>query len=89
MEAKVDLQLVLFFNCPNDVCKERCLSRGTGRSDDNVDSLEKRFKVFDLETMPIVDYYEQKYLVRRVNSEKPPELVFADVQQAFNDYNAK
>lgn len=81
MEAKVDLQFVLFFDCSNDVC--------TGRSDDNVQSLEKRFKVFSLETMPIVDYYEQKHLVRRVNSEKSTELVFADVQQAFNDYYAK
>lgn len=65
------------------------MSRDTGRSDDNVQSLEKRFKVFGLETMPIVDYYEQKYLVCRVNGEKPTELVFADVQRVFNEYYAK
>lgn len=88
MESKVDLQFVLFFDCPIDVCKKRCLSRGTGRSEDNDSTLEKRFTVFHSEEMPIVDHYEQKHLVRRVNSEKPPDLVFEDVQQVFIDYNA-
>lgn len=89
MESKVNLQFVLFFECADGVCIDRCLNRGTGRSDDNMDSLKKRFNVFHNETMPIVDHYEKKYLVRRVNSEKPSELVFDDVKQAFNDYNAK
>lgn len=89
MEAKVNLQFVLFFECPDGVCIDRCLNRGTGRSDDNIDSLKKRFNVFYTETMPIVDYYDKKNLVRRVKSEKPAELVFEDVRQAFNDYDAK
>lgn len=89
METKVNLQFVLFFECGDGVCIDRCLNRNTGRSDDNIDSLKKRFEVFHADTMPIVDYYEKKYLVRRVNSEKPPELVFDDVKQAFNDFNAK
>lgn len=89
MEAKSNLQFVLFFECPDDVCIDRCLGRGTGRTDDNIDSLKKRFNVFHTETMPIVDHYEKKYLVRRVNGEKPAELVFEDVRQAFSDYDAK
>lgn len=89
MEAKVKLQFVLFFECPDAVCIDRCLNRGTGRTDDNVDSLKKRFNVFYSDTMPIVDHYEKQNLVRRVNGEKPPELVFEDVRQAFNDFDAK
>lgn len=89
MENKVNLQFVLFFECPDDVCIDRCLNRGTGRVDDNMDSLKKRFNVFHNETVPIVDYYEQKSLVRRVKSEKPAELVFDEVRQAFADYDAK
>lgn len=89
MESKVNLQFVLFFECPDAVCIDRCLNRGIGRVDDNVESLQKRFKVFRDETMPIVDYYDQKYLVRRVESEKPADLVFADVRQAFADFDAK
>lgn len=89
MEAKVNLQFVLFFDCPDSVCIDRCLNRGTGRTDDNIDSLKKRFNVFYSETMPIVDHYERQTLVRRLNSEKPAELVFEDVRQAFTDYDAK
>ena len=89
MEAKVNLQFVLFFDCPEAVCIDRCLNRGTGRSDDNLESLKKRFDVYYSETMPIIDYYEKQYLVRRVNSEKPADLVFDDVRQAIDDYNAK
>lgn len=89
MEAKVNLQFVLFFDCPDAVCIDRCLNRGTGRTDDNIDSLKKRFNVFYSETMPIVDHYERKCLVRRLNGEKPAELVFEDVREAFADYDAK
>lgn len=89
METKVNLQFVLFFDCPDAVCIDRCLNRGTGRTDDNIDSLKKRFNVFYGETMPIVDHYERQTLVRRLNSEKPAELVFEDVRQAFADYDAE
>lgn len=89
METKVKLQFVLFFECGDGICIDRCLSRGTGRTDDNIESLKKRFNVFYTETMPIVDYYDRLDLVRRVNSEKPADLVFEDVRQAFTDYNAK
>lgn len=89
MQNKVDLQFVLFFECPDGICIDRCLSRGTGRVDDNMDSLKKRFEVFHNDSLPIVEYYDKKYLVRRVNGEPPAELVFDDVCKAFSDYNAK
>lgn len=89
MEDKVNLQFVLFFECSDAICIDRCLNRGTGRTDDNIESLKKRFNVFYGDTMPIVDYYDRMNLVRRVNSEKPAELVFEDVRQAFEDYDAK
>lgn len=89
MSDKTDLQFVLFFECPDSVCIDRCLSRGTGRVDDNMDSLKKRFDVFHNESLPIVDYYDKKNLVRRVDSEPPPELVFDEVRKAFADYGAQ
>lgn len=89
MEDKVDLQFVLFFECPDSICIDRCLGRNTGRIDDNMESLKKRFDVFHKDSLPIVDYYDCKYLVRRVDSSPPPELVFEEVRKAFADYDAK
>uniref|UniRef100_A0A0G2JSJ2 Cytidine/uridine monophosphate kinase 1 n=1 Tax=Rattus norvegicus TaxID=10116 RepID=A0A0G2JSJ2_RAT len=45
MDGKADVSFVLFFDCNNEICIDRCLERGksSGRSDDNRESLEKRY----------------------------------------------
>uniref|UniRef100_A0A8V1A1F2 Cytidine/uridine monophosphate kinase 1 n=1 Tax=Gallus gallus TaxID=9031 RepID=A0A8V1A1F2_CHICK len=45
MDGKADVSFVLFFDCDNEICIGRCLERGksSGRSDDNRESLEKRY----------------------------------------------
>jgi len=41
-------------------------SESSGRTDDNMESLKKRFKTFEEETLPIIDYFEKKGKVIRV-----------------------
>ncbi len=36
---------ILFFDCPEDVMTQRLLGRNQGRSDDNIETIKKRFKV--------------------------------------------
>lgn len=48
---------------------------GSGRADDNPESLKKRFNVYLDSTLPIIEYYEKKGLVRRVDSTRTPEEV--------------
>ncbi|XP_071233064.1 UMP-CMP kinase-like isoform X3 [Salvelinus alpinus] len=45
MDGEADVKFVLFFDCSNEVCINRCVERGksSGRTDDNRASLEKRF----------------------------------------------
>src|SRR5437762_1501424 len=52
--------LTLFLSCPEDVLLNRLLSRGktSGRDDDNIESIRKRFRVFEETTLPVVRYYE-------------------------------
>lgn len=86
MSDKAKLLFVLFFECSREVCTQRCLNRGaagSGRSDDNLESLKKRFNTYLNDTMPIIEHYDAQGLVRRVNSENPPEEVFKDVKQVF------
>lgn len=88
MSNKTKLLFVLFFECSRDLCTERCLGRGaagSGRSDDNLESLQKRFNTYLNATMPIIEHYEQKGLVRRVNAESAPEVVFEDVKKLFHE----
>lgn len=91
MSDKVNLQFVLFFDCPLDVCAERCLSRGaagSGRSDDNLESLKKRFDTYLNETKPIIDHYDKLNLVRKIDATRNVEDVFKDVQRIFTEGGA-
>ncbi|KAJ8953544.1 hypothetical protein NQ318_002964 [Aromia moschata] len=87
MAGKVRLQFVLFFDCPLEVCTERCLSRGAGRSDDNMESLRKRFNTYLNETKPIIEHYEDLSLVRRIDATRGVEKVYEDVRRIFEEPN--
>lgn len=67
---------------------ERCLNRGaagSGRSDDNRDSLAKRIKIYISETKPIIEHYDKQKLVKSIDASKSVDEVFGQVKQVFND----
>lgn len=85
MSEKVNLQFVLFFDCPLDICSKRILKRGatSGRVDDNVDSLNKRFNTYSTETKPIIEHYDKQNLVKRIDATRSEEEVYKDVEILF------
>ena len=79
-EGVVDTLAVIFFHC--DIVIEmkktivtrksmtkRILMRATTseRTDDNIESLKKRFNVFETETMSVIKYFDMKKKVIKVN----------------------
>ena len=78
-------QFVLFFDCPEDILEARLLERGktSGRSDDNLESIKKRFKTFISQSMPVVNYFKQTGRVRTIDSSQDADSVFADVCNLF------
>jgi len=68
MSQKVDFKFVLFFDCPEKVMEGRILKRGesSGRSDDNPESIKKRFLTYLHSTVPIVNNYEANGKVVKV-----------------------
>lgn len=82
MEGKADVKFVLFFDCGEEVCINRCLERGksSGRTDDNRESLEKRIQTYLQSTRPIIDLYEKEGKVRTVDASRAVDEVFADVK---------
>lgn len=83
---KVNIQFVLFIECPEDICVERCLKRGqhSGRADDNPESMKKRLETYLNQTMPIVNYYEKLNLVKRIDGSRSIDEVYEDVRQLLN-----
>jgi UMP-CMP kinase len=84
-EVANDLFL-LFLDCPEEVMLGRLLERGktSGRSDDNEETIKKRFKVYEESTRPIIDDFDSRGLVRRVDSNRSLDMVFADVSALFH-----
>lgn len=82
-EVIVPSKFTLFFDCPEDVMQERLLNRGktSGRSDDNAESIKKRFKTFVETSMPVVDYFESEGRVEKVAATESPDAVYKIVQE--------
>ncbi|XP_044747739.1 UMP-CMP kinase-like [Coccinella septempunctata] len=85
----VDLQCVLFFDCPLEECVNRCLKRGaegSGRSDDNEESLRKRIETYLSQTSPIIQHYNMLKLVHTIDASKDPDKVYEDVKKVMSKY---
>ncbi|RWS23133.1 UMP-CMP kinase-like protein [Leptotrombidium deliense] len=90
MADKTNVRFVLYFDCPQEVCVERCLKRGqagSGRSDDNEESLRKRMNTLLNETLPILDLCEKTgYPIKKIKAINSADEVFTDVKQLFQSY---
>lgn len=65
----VESDFLLFFECSAEVMEERLLKRSetSGRADDNIETIKKRFATFEEKTLPVIDHYEQQNKVKKVS----------------------
>ena len=63
--------------------QERLLNRGktSGRSDDNAESIKKRFRTFEETSMPVVEYFEKEGKVVRIDATEGPEEIYEVVKK--------
>ncbi|XP_055375236.1 UMP-CMP kinase [Condylostylus longicornis] len=90
MSDKVNFMFVLFFNCDQKICIDRCLARGkagSGRSDDNEESMKKRISTYVNDSLPIIEHYRKLNKVREIDAAPEPEVVFEAVKLAFRSHN--
>lgn len=59
------VSFTLFLHCPKEELKKRLLERGetSGRADDNVETVLKRFDTFEKESMPVVEQLQRLGMV--------------------------
>jgi UMP-CMP kinase len=86
-ESVCPSRFILFFDCPEDVMQQRLLNRGktSGRSDDNPESIKKRFKVFVETSMPVVNEYEKQNKLVKIPATEAPKDVYAIVKEQMRD----
>mmetsp|Transcript_27450 Transcript_27450/g.37842 ORF Transcript_27450/g.37842 Transcript_27450/m.37842 type:complete len:223 (+) Transcript_27450:14-682(+) len=85
MSAIAETQFLLFLDCPQEIMLSRLLERGktSGRSDDNEESIRKRFLTYEQSTRPIIEYFRSEGKTREVDSNRDIEQVFAEVSLHF------
>lgn len=81
--TKIVPEFVLYFDCAEEEMERRLLNRNQGREDDNIETIRKRFKVFLDSSLPVVEYYDAKGKVRKIDAGKPVEEVFEAVKSVF------
>ena len=69
LELKKKLSCVIQLDVDEKHLKDRILSRGKeeGRSDDNEETLIKRLETYFNETMPLIKYYDEAKLLKKVS----------------------
>jgi adenylate kinase len=77
-----DLSGAVLIDVPDDTVVERINSRGQGRSDDNPETVRERLRVYHAETAPLVAYYDERGLLRRVDGSGDPDAVYAQVRRS-------
>lgn len=86
-KSVVPSKFTLFFDCPEEVMEERLLNRGktSGRADDNLESIKKRFKTFVDTSMPVVDMFEKEGRVVKVVANRAPDEVYGEVKRKIGE----
>lgn len=76
-------KFVLFYDCPEEEMQKRLLKRGetSGRSDDNAESIKKRFKTFVETSMPVVDFFQKQNRVIKIVATKSPDEVYKETKE--------
>ena len=82
-KRNIRVPFILFFDCPLPVLEQRLLQRGqsSGRADDNLDAIKKRFVTFEQESRPVVAQFAEEGRVRLLDGTQTPEAVYAQVRQ--------
>jgi adenylate kinase family enzyme len=77
---------MLFLEVSEPEMEARLLKRGlsSGRSDDNRDTIVKRFRTFLDDSMPVIRALEGRGLIRKVDADAAEDVVFARVCGAFD-----
>ena len=83
-KSKVSVMLNLEVEKPELV--ERLLLRGktSGRSDDNLETIEKRISVYNEQTTPVIDYYKKSGVYKAIKGVGSVEDIFASIAKAID-----
>lgn len=78
------MRTLIYLECTLDILEKRLLERGksSGREDDNIETIRKRFKTYVDQTQPFLDYYKKNVgEIHVVNGENSIEEVTGIIKE--------
>ena len=79
-----ELTAAVLIDVPDDEVAKRISGRHQGREDDRPETVRDRLRVYHRETEPLVDYYDERGLLRRIDGGQDADDVTADVRAALD-----
>ncbi|KAI8613878.1 adenylate kinase-domain-containing protein [Chytriomyces sp. MP71] len=85
-EEVVKAKMVLYYECPEEEMLKRLMRRGetSGRVDDNIESIKKRFVTFRDTSYPVIEMYKDK--VEKVSCMNTVEGVYNETKKIFDKH---
>jgi adenylate kinase len=81
-ERDRELTAAVLIDIPDEQVVERISRRGQGRADDNPETVRNRLRVYHEATEPLIAYYDERGLLRRVDGAGDPDEVAGRVRAA-------
>jgi adenylate kinase len=77
----------IYFKPPQNenVCDLHPESRLIHRSDDTPEKIKVRLSTYELQTQPLIEYYEKSGRLHRVDGTRDPETIYAEIDKILTD----
>ena len=72
-----------YIGTASDAKCPKCEGEMYQRDDDNETTVRNRLDVYVKQTAPVADYYRGSGLLKTIDGDRDPEVVFADIEQLF------
>jgi adenylate kinase len=84
------LDLVLQLDAPREELEKRMLQRAKleNRPDDTPQTIANRMEVYRSETEPLIEYYQQRGVLRTINGLGDPDEVFERIRQSIDNHRS-
>ncbi|CAD8087861.1 unnamed protein product [Paramecium primaurelia] len=91
MDNKINFKSVIHILCSRTTMIQRITERSktSGRSDDNIQTLEKRFITYQNDTYKIIEHYRNKNQLIEINGDNSIEIVQREILESLNQLNNK
>jgi adenylate kinase len=86
MKRSEDVDVMLNLEVTREELIDRLLKRGqlSGRTDDNLETIEKRINVYEQQTSPVIDFYKNEGTYRPFEGAGDIDAIFIRIRDAIN-----